>query len=165
MADEKVENGKVVLIHYTLTDESGQVVDATDGKEPMPYLHGARNIVPGLEKALEGRTAGDKIRVKVPPEAGYGPRRGPGPQAVPRNSFPEDVPIETGMQFVAQNEKNEAMPIWVVGVQGDKVFVDNEHPLAGVVLLFDVEVVSMRAPTKEEREHGHPHGPDGSADH
>ena len=165
MAGETVAKGKVVLIHYTLTDESGQVVDSTNGQDPMPYLHGARNIVPGLEKALEGRSVGDKLKVKIPPQAGYGPRRTPGPQAIPRNALPADAKLFPGMQLVAQNDKNESMPVWVIMAEDDKVIIDADHPLAGVVLNYEAEVVAVREPTAEEKKHGHPHGVDGEATH
>ena len=136
-ADEAVATeGKVVTIHYTLTDDDGEVIDSSSGGEPLEYLHGGQNIVPGLE------------------------RKG-APQAVPRGSFPPDADIQIGMQFAAESKDGHMMPIWISDIQGDQVFIDRNHPLAGVNLHFDIEVVAIRAATKQETDHGHPHGPHG----
>ena len=153
--------GKVVALSYTLRDEGGDELDSADAADPLYYLHGAQNIVPGLERALEGKSTGEKVSVTVPPEEAYGPRQGGGPQTVPRDAFPPGVEVEEGMAFTVENEQGDELDLWVVGLEKDTVLVDLNHPLAGVTLCFEVEVLSVRDSTAEERHHGHPHGPDG----
>lgn len=157
--EQSIAAGKVVALNYTLRDAKGSFIDGSEEGDPLQYLHGADNIVPGLESALEGHKVGDKLSVEVKPEDGYGLREGPGPQSVPRDAFPVDAEIEEGMPFSVENEDGEEIDLWVVRVEDDQVFVDVNHPLAGVTLCFDVEVVSIRDSTAEERMHGHPHGP------
>ena len=160
-----ITTGKVVLFHYTLRDPAGDVIDTSSEGPPMPYLHGAGNIVPGLENAMSGRAVGEQFEVIVAPEDGYGPRELPGPQSIPRNAFPASAPIAAGMQFMAQPPGGPPMPLWIVAVQDDEVVVDFNHPLAGVPLHFTVEVIDIRDATDEEQMHGHPHGPDGTGGH
>ncbi len=150
---------KVVSINYTLRDDDGKVIDTSEGREPLAYLHGARNIVPGLEAALEGKNIGDQVHVAVEPAGGYGDRDDRMVQTVPRAAFGENK-VETGMQFQAQTPAG-ARVVTVVDVQGDEVTVDGNHPLAGRTLNFDVTIVEVRDATPEEREHGHVHGPGG----
>lgn len=157
--------GKVVALSYTLRNPEGAELDAAAKDDPLLYLHGAENIVPGLESALEGQAVGAKLTVTVPPEEAYGLREGPGPQTVPREAFPPDAPLEEGMPFTVENEDGVEIDLWVSSVQGDKVLVDLNHPLAGVTLCFEVEVVSIRDASAEEQHHGHPHGPDGHGHH
>jgi len=159
MSQAIVGPGKVVTIHYTLTDDAGKELDRS-GDEPMDYLHGAENVVLGLEKQLEGRAVGDKLRAVVKPEEGYG-KRLPGSQTLPLAAFPDDAEIEVGTQFAAEGEDGEPVPVWVVSVSPTEVEIDRNHPLAGVTLTFDVEVLAVRDATKDELAHGHPHGPDG----
>ena len=153
-----IEPGKVVFFHYTLTDAAGNVIDSSEGSEAMPYLHGADNIVPGLERQMLGRKVGDRFTAVVPPEEGYGVPEGPGPQAVSRDVFPEDAELEEGMQFHAEDDDGETFPLWIVSIEGDTIIVDANHPLAGVTLHFAVEVVDIRDASEEEIAHGHPHG-------
>ena len=152
---------KVVLIHYTLTDESGQVLDSSSGRDPLAYLHGKGNIIPGLEKALEGKQAGDKLNVAVQPAEGYGERDERLVQDVPREAFENVDEVNPGMQFQAQNEQGQARVVTVTKVADDLITIDANHPLAGANLNFDVEVTEVREPTAEELEHGHVHGPGG----
>ncbi len=154
-----IGNGKVVSIHYTLSDGGGKVLDSSEGEEPMEYLHGAGNIVPGLEKALEGKKAKDSLKAVVSPEDGYGEREDGEPQAVPREAFPADADLEVGMEIAAEDDDGDLTPLWIVGVSKDHVMVDKNHPLAGETLHFAVEVVSVRDATPDEIEHGHPHTP------
>ena len=156
-----IADGLVVLIHYTLSLEDGNAVDSSRDGEPLGYIHGAGHIVPGLEGQLTGRAVGDRLTVTVPPEDGYGERTGPDPQPVPRTQFPEGVEIVTGMMFQAEDDGGNPLAIWVAGVTDDHVLVDTNHPLAGMTLTFDVEVVAVREATEEEVEHGHVHGPGG----
>ncbi|MBP7146889.1 MAG: peptidylprolyl isomerase [Acidobacteria bacterium] len=147
----------MVALEYTLTNEAGELLDGASADEPLEYLHGADNLIPGLESALDGREVGEKIRVQVPPEQGYGPREGPGPQPVPRDAFPDDLELEPGMQFVSEDEDGDEFPVWVARVEDGTVYVDVDHPLAGQVLNFEVTVLSVREATGEEMAHGHPH--------
>jgi FKBP-type peptidyl-prolyl cis-trans isomerase SlyD len=158
---DTIAAGKVVALHYTLRDDQGVLIDGSAGGDPLAYLHGAENLVPGLENALEGHKVGDKLSVTVLPQDGYGLREGPGPQAVPRDAFPEDAELEEGMPFCVENEDGEEIELWISRVEDSEVFVDVNHPLAGVTLCFDVEIVSIRDATVEEQVHGHPHGPGG----
>ena len=155
-----VADSTVVSIHYTLTDDAGQVIDSSSGRDPLAYLHGAGNIVPGLEKALEGKAPGDRLDVVVQPEEGYGVRHEGLVQTLPRAVFQGIDTVEPGMQFTAQGP-NGPMHVVVTNVAGDEVTIDGNHPLAGQTLNFAVEVVEVRAASDEERSHGHVHGPDG----
>jgi FKBP-type peptidyl-prolyl cis-trans isomerase SlyD len=165
MSKPTITAGKVVALSYTLKNLEGEVLDSAERGDPLHYLHGAENIVPGLEQALDGKSVGDKVSAEVPPELAYGPRQGTGPQSVPRDAFPPDAEIEEGMAFTVENEEGEELDLWVVGVEADQVLVDMNHPLAGVTLCFDVEVLAIRDSTPEEQHHGHPHGPDGHHHH
>lgn len=160
-----IADGKVVVLHYTLRNDAGEVIDSSDGDEPMAYLHGAHNIVPGLERALSGKSAGFTGKITVAPADGYGERVSMPAQSVPRASFPAHLELEPGMRFTAQGPNNQHVPIWVVRVEGDSVLVEAQHPLAGATLHFEVEVLEVRDATAEEVAHGHPHGPDGHHHH
>lgn len=155
-----IENGKVVTIHYTLTSDDGETLDTSAGGEPLAYLHGANNIVPGLEAALTGKAVGDTLETRVPPEQGYGPRVGE-PEAVPRAAFPDDIELAAGMLFSAETPDGRRVSFQVDRIEDDVVYVDHNHPLAGAHLNFSVEVVAVRDASEEERAHGHPHGPGG----
>lgn len=154
----------VVSFHYVLRNNEGEVLDSSPKGEPMIYLHGAENIVPGLEKALLDKKVGDKLDVKVAAADGYG-ERVEGNAAVPRSEFPDDIELEVGMSIMAEGPDGDAFPLWVVAVSDDEVTVDPNHPLAGVDLNFEVEIAAIRAATAEEMEHGHPHGPGGHHHH
>ncbi len=164
MSANIVEDGRVVLVQYTLKNQKGIVLDRSAPGQPLPYLHGAGNIIPGLEKHLGGLEVGAKGTFTVPPEEGYGLRQGE-PQPVPRSAFSEDQPIAPGMQFSAQDPNGQMVPFWVVQVTEDEVLMDLNHPLAGEVLVFEVEIEGVRAPTDEELVHGHPHGVTGDEGH
>lgn len=155
-----IENHKVVSIDYTLKDDAGNIIDQSHGGE-FCYLHGASNIIPGLETALAGKASGDALSVSVPPEQGYGPRDENKTQVVPRSMFPDDVDIEVGMPFHAQGPQGEMLMVTVVAVDGDQITVDGNHPLAGENLHFEVTVRDVRDASAEEIEHGHAHGPGG----
>lgn len=160
-----VADDKVVIFHYTLTDKEGEVLDSSEGQEPMAYLHGAGNIVPGLESQMTGKKVGDAFKAEVAPAEGYGEKQGPGPQPVERSAFPPGAEIHEGMMFAAQMPDGSQMPLWVVGVEGDKIMVDNNHPLAGETLFFDVKIEGIRDANASELDHGHPHGIDGTHSH
>jgi len=156
----QIEARKVVTLNYTLTDNEGNVIDqSNDGS--FAYLHGASNIIPGLENALTGKSAGDSLNVAVEPAEAYGERDPSKTQAVPRNMFPEDTDIAVGMQFHAQGPGGETLVVTVADVAEDTVTVDGNHPLAGMQLNFAVEVMDVRDASAEELDHGHVHGPGG----
>jgi FKBP-type peptidyl-prolyl cis-trans isomerase SlyD len=147
---------KVVHIHYTLKNVAGELLDKSSTDEPLGYLHGAGNIIPGLEDALAGKSAGDAVSVRVTPEQGYGTRDESLVQDVPRGAFEGVDTIEPGMRFQAESEDG-ARVILVVSVSDDVVTVDGNHPLAGETLMFDVEVDAVRDASPVELEHGHVH--------
>lgn len=146
----------VVSMHYTLTDDSGAVLDSSAGGEPLAYLHGHGNIIPGLEKALEGAATGHKARVTVAPADAYGEHD---PKAVfeaPRAHFPPDMELKPGVRVTADS-KNGPVTLMIVAVNKENCTLDSNHPLAGKTLHFDVEVTKIRPATQEEIAHGHAH--------
>lgn len=165
MTVSTVADNTVVSIHYTLKDSDGEVLDSSAGEKPLTYLHGASNIVPGLERELVGKAVGDKLDVVVQPADAYGVRQGPEPQKVPLSSFPEGAQLAEGMQIVAKGPNEEMFPLWVVGVGDDHVLLDHNHPLSDMTLHFQVEITEIRSATEEEIAHGHPHGPGGHHHH
>jgi FKBP-type peptidyl-prolyl cis-trans isomerase SlyD len=154
----RIANGTVVEIDYTLHLGDGQVVDQSEG-EPLAYIHGEGQIVPGLEQALAGADVGDKRQVVVAPTDGYGDHDPRGVQEVSRQAFPDDFEPKPGMQLVAQAPSGEPVQFVVQEVRPDTVLVDFNHPLAGKTLHFDVTVRQVRTATEEELAHGHAHGP------
>lgn len=156
----------VVGLRYVLRNSTGETLDRSEDDDPLLYLHGHSNIVPGLERALDGKATGDKLVVVVAPEDGYGAREAGAERKVPRGAFPDDVELEVGMELVMEDTKTgDEQPFWIKAVGADTVTIDLNHPLAGVELHFDVEVLSVRAATAEELDHGHPHGPGGHHHH
>jgi FKBP-type peptidyl-prolyl cis-trans isomerase SlyD len=156
----KTASGMVVTMHYTLTDDAGTVLDSSEGREPLAYLHGHGNIIPGLEKALEGSEPGFKSSVTVPPGEGYGEKN---PEAVfeaPREHFPPEMELAPGNQVYAEGPRGP-VTFTIVDTSDSGVVLDANHPLAGQTLHFDVEVVEVREATQEELEHGHVHGEGG----
>ena len=160
-----VAQDKVVLIHYTLTNDTGKVLDSSSGGEPLAYIHGQGNLISGLEKALEGKQAGDKLNVDIAPADGYGVRDPALVQRVPMRAFGNAKNVKLGMQFQAQSSEGKQQVVTVTGIQGDMVTVDANHPLAGENLHFDVEISDIREASQEELEHGHVHGPGGHHHH
>lgn len=150
----------VVLIHYTLKGDDGTVLDSSAGGEPLAYIQGHGNLVPGLEKALEGKQHGNKLAVTLSPDEGYGKRSDALVQRVPKRSLQGAGDIRKGMQFRAQTDDGLRV-FTVTAVVGDMVTLDGNHPLADQTLHFDVEVVEVRSATAEELEHGHVHGAGG----
>ena len=156
-----IKENSAVSFHYTLTDDDGQQLDSSAGKEPLAYLHGAGNIIPGLESALEGKSVRDAMVVDVTAAEGYGEIQKELIQEVPRASFQGVDEIEVGMQFEAQTGEGGTVPVTVVAVTDEIVTVDGNHPLAGKNLHFDVTIEDVRDASAEELEHGHVHGPGG----
>lgn len=155
-----VSSNKVVCIHYTLRDEAGVVLDSSSGRAPLAYLHGNGQLVPGLESALDGKAAGDKLEVTIAPEQGYGVRDAGLVQILPRGKFADVGEISPGKQFQAKGPGGARL-VTVTHVERDLVTVDANHPLAGKALHFQVEITEVREATREERAHGHVHGPGG----
>lgn len=155
----KIAANRVVAFDYTLTNDAGDVLDTSEGGEPLVYLHGAGQIIPGLEKALEGRSPGERFTAVVPPSEGYGERRAERAVRVEREALPDDAEPEVGMELEAIGPNGEMLRLWVVGVEEDSVLLSTDHPLAGQTLHFDVTVREVRSATAEELAHGHAHGP------
>jgi len=156
----QITQDTVVLIHYTLTDDAGKTIDSSAGGEPLAYLHGNGNLIPGLERALEGKQAGDSINVKLGPSEGYGEYDESLVQRIPRRLLQGIGNVYVGMQLQAQSEHG-SRAVTVTQVQGDMVTIDGNHPLAGQNLNFEVRVEDVRAATEDELAHGHVHGPGG----
>ncbi len=151
---------RVVLIHYTLKDDNGAVIDSSASGEPLAYIQGHGNLVAGLERALEGKQHGDKVAVSVAPADGYGKHDAALIQRIPKRSLQGSGEIKKGMQF--QGQTADGMRVFTVtAVVGDMVTLDGNHPLADKTLNFDVEIVEVREATTEELEHGHVHGAGG----
>ena len=158
----QIAEHSVAAFHYTLTDDDGQVIDTSAGHEPLTYLHGSGQIVPGLEKQMDGRLAGDKFTAVVVPEEGYGVRHDELEQEVPRAAFAGVADIQPGMQFQGHGPQGD-INVTVSKVEGERVFIDGNHPLAGKTLHFAIEIIDVRAANEEELAHGHVHGTGGHA--
>jgi FKBP-type peptidyl-prolyl cis-trans isomerase SlyD len=150
-------NRRVVTFHYTLRDPAGRVLDSSAGNPPVSYLEGAGQIIDGLDQRLRTVAAGGKTRVQVPAAEAYGERDPEQVQRVKRVLLPVDGEVQIGETF-RTGEDRQAPVVTVVGIDGDEVLLDGNHPLAGVALTFDVEVVGAREATAEELSHGHAHG-------
>jgi FKBP-type peptidyl-prolyl cis-trans isomerase SlyD len=155
-----IAQDQVVSIHYTLTDDAGEVIDSSAQGEPLSYLHGHGNLIPGLERELTGRKAGDRLQVKIAPADGYGEYDRELVQSVPRRALKGIPEVKVGMRLQAQSPEG-TRAVTVTHLAGDMVTLDGNHPLAGKNLNFAVEVTAVRAATAEELEHGHVHGAGG----
>jgi FKBP-type peptidyl-prolyl cis-trans isomerase SlyD len=153
----QVADNMAVSIHYTLTNDDGEVLDSSINDEALVYLHGNGNIISGLEKALYGKAAGDKFNVRIAAEDAYGEIMDEMVQVIPREMFEGIDDIEVGMQFHADVSAGTGV-VTIVNIDGDDITIDGNHPLAGQALTFDVEVIDVRAATQEEMAHGHIHG-------
>jgi FKBP-type peptidyl-prolyl cis-trans isomerase SlyD len=151
-----ISKNKVASIHYTLRDNEGTIIDSSEGRDPLHYLHGAGNLIPGMEEGLEGKSQGEKLTLQIEPEKGYGEKDETLIQKVPRSAFGEQE-VKPGMRF----STNQGGVVTVTDVGPDTITVDGNHPLAGVPLNFAVEVVEVRNATEEEITHGHVHGENG----
>ena len=152
----QVEKNKVVEIGYTLKDDSGRILDSSEGSEPLSYIQGIGNLIPGVENALEGKSSGDRIEVTVPPETGYGVRDDSLVLSIQRDKFSEVEDLKEGLRF-KMDTPDGPMVFAVVKIDESEVLVDGNHPLAGMTLDFDITVQSVREATSEELEHGHVH--------
>ena len=155
----QITKDAVASIQYSLKNASGELLDQSAPGDPMPYLHGAQNIIPGLESELEGKGAGDKVQAVIPPEAAYGVRNDQLVMEVPRTQLPEGE-LKVGMQFQVQHSGGVGV-VTLTKLGLETVTMDGNHPLAGVTLHFHIDVVDVREATSEELDHGHVHGPGG----
>lgn len=156
-----VKNDCVVAMHYVLRDGDGTVIDESPEGEPLPYLHGHQNIVPGLEKALTGTAVGETKKVVVSPEEGYGVREDGLVLDVPRKELPDDLEPEVGMSLSMEADNGHTVPVRITEVHAESVKLDANHELAGVTLHFEVRIDSVRRASSEELLHGHVHGAGG----
>ena len=161
MIKPAIADGHVVTIHYRLTLDDGSIADDSFGGDPLTFLQGAHNIVPGLERQMLGKNVGDKFDAVVPANEGYGEYDPTAEQTVPKSSFPPNVDLQVGMGFQTRARNGQQMPVWIRALKGDDVVVSANHPMAGQRLNFAIEVVDVRRATKEEKQHGHVHGPGG----
>jgi FKBP-type peptidyl-prolyl cis-trans isomerase SlyD len=152
-----VANNFVVNIHYTLTNDAGEVIDTSKNSTPLTYIQGLGQILPALEKEILGKKVGDKLSVKIAAKDGYGEVDERMVQVVPKSELPKDAPLEVGIQFQA-GDPHQPIVFTLIELRDEEVVLDGNHPLAGVNLNFDVEVTNMRAATKDELAHGHVHG-------
>jgi len=162
----KIENNKAITLNYTLKDDQGEILDQSNNASFI-YLHGAQNIIPGLEDSLTGRVKDDKFDLVIKPEDAYGEYNSKITQVVDRSMFDTDEAneIQVGMQFQSQSEDGAMMIITVSEINGDKVTIDGNHPLAGITLHYNVHVVDVRDATEEEISHGHIHAHGESCGH
>lgn len=156
----QIEEKKVVGLHYTLTDDDGKVLDSSQEGTPLTFIFGIGMLIPGLEKAIEGKVKGDELKVSIKPEDAYGQRDDGLTQKVPKDQFDEGEEIQIGMQFQVETQQG-ALVVTVTEVTDSEVTIDGNHPLAGMNLNFEVKVDDVREATKEELDHGHVHGPGG----
>jgi FKBP-type peptidyl-prolyl cis-trans isomerase SlyD len=156
----QISKHKVVSIDYTLTDVKGEVLDSSTQDHPLQFIQGMGSLIPGLEKALEGKVAGDKIKASIPAKDAYGARDESLLQTIPKENFEEIPDLKVGMELEAESDDGVRV-ITIVAIEGDSVQVDGNHPLAGMDLNFDVTIMGVREATKDELGHGHVHGPGG----
>lgn len=152
----QIAHNTVVAMHYKLTNPAGEVIDSSEGREPLAYLHGHQNIISGLEKQLKGRSAGDALIAHVPAAEAYGLHDPALVVQASRSQFPPEADLVLGMQFQAQTSTGNTIAT-VTGINGDDITVDTNHPLAGVDLSFDVQIISVRPASPSEVDHGHVH--------
>jgi len=151
----------VVTFHYALSDEQGQPIESSHGRDPLTVLLGRGGLVPGIEQALLDREAGERFEVVVPPDQGYGERRDDWVQRVPKKYFRDPDHLRVGMQTVLNETGGGARMVTVVKIGSSVIDVDLNHPMAGRTLHFALELTDVRAASEEEVAHGHAHGPGG----
>ena len=161
----KIQNDHVVEINYTLKTDGGETIDTSDTGGPLCYLHGKQNIIPGLENALTGKGLNEKVSVRVEPKEAYGEREDELIQTIDKSQFPNFDEMKIGQQLQVQTESGHPLIVTVIEKAEEGLTLDGNHPLAGINLNFDVEVVSIREATSEELTHGHVHGEGSSCGH
>ena len=156
-----ITKDKVVTLKYVLRDAAGAQLEESTPERPLLYLHGHRNLVPGLERQLEGKALGDAFVAVVPAAEGYGEKRKVRSLRLPRSKFDPEMTLDRGTQFFMQTQEGRPLPLWIEKVQGNTIVATPQHPMAGLELHFEVEVLAVRDGTAEEIEHGHAHGEGG----
>lgn len=159
-----ITKDKVASLKYVLRDGAGVTLEESTPERPLLYLHGHRNIVPGLERQLEGKAVGDSFVAVVPPAEGYGEKRKVKALRLPKSKFEPGMTLAAGTQFFMQTSEGRPLPLWIEKVQGNTIVATPQHPMAGLELHFDLEVLEVRDATAEELQHGHAHG-EGGHDH
>ncbi len=157
----KVDKHTVVSLHYTLKNNDGNVLDTSQGGDPLVYLHGVGNLIPGLEKEINGKEEGTEFQATVSPEEAYGQRNEEFIKTVSKNDFQGEEELQVGMQVQIQSQSGEKALAMVSDIKGENVDLDLNHPLAGETLHFDVKIEGVRQATAEEIEHKHAHDPNG----
>ena len=155
-----IKKGLVVGMHYTLKNDNGDVLDSSKGQSPLAFIVGTGTIIQGLEKELEGKKVGDAFVATVAPEDAYGVRSEENVVQVPITQFDQPENVKVGARFQVGGQGGTVAE--VIQVENEQVTIDTNHPLADQMLHFDVEIIELREPTKEELEHGHVHGPNGT---
>lgn len=156
---------KVVTMNFTLTDDKGNVLDTTDKGGPFSYLSGNQQILPKLEQAVNEMIIGSKKNIKLNAADAYGEYKEEVVQVVGKENFPQDIDLQIGMTYMAKSPEGEPMPFSITSIEGEEITIDFNHPLAGLDLNFDVELLDVRDATTEEISHGHVHGPGGHHHH
>ena len=156
-----IEQNKVVSMHYKLSDKDGNVIDHSEGREPLAYIQGIGNLIPGLEQELEGKTIGDKFSAVIKPEDAYGTRDEELIRVVPKSGFQGEEEMTVGMQVQIDTGEQGLAIATLTAIEGDDITLDLNHPLADLELHFDVDIQEIREATEEELAHGHVHGPGG----
>ena len=156
----QISKDQVVTFHYTLKNDRGELIESSVGRDPLDYLHGHRNIIPGLESELAGKSAGDEFTATIEPVNAYGEYDEKMVQTLSREDFDGVEKFEMGMRFELEDADGVGV-VTVTKINGDKITVDGNHPLAGERLVFDIVVVDIREASAEELTHGHAHHPDG----
>lgn len=159
-----IETDSVATVHYTGTLPDGEEFDSSRGGEPMTFLVGHKNMIPGFEQELIGASVGETREFTLPPERAYGERDDDAIQQVSREQFPEDMQLMPGMMMAAQTDQGP-IPFTISEIDGDEITIDFNHQMAGKTLTFNVEVIDVRNATPDEIAHGHAHGPDGHPRH
>lgn len=159
-----IQQNKVVAMHYSVSDSKGNELDSSFGSEPLVFIYGTGALISGLEQALADKQAGDRFTVEIVAADAYGERQDALTQAVPRSLF-EGMDVEVGMRFRAAGDDGQEQSVIVLDVTEDEVVVDGNHPLSGIDLTFDVEVLLVRDANADELAHGHAHGIDGTSGH
>lgn len=163
--EAKIEDNSVVALAFVLTDvDGGDELDRSTEDQPLLYMHGHDNLMPGLEAVLAGRKVGDRFEVDLAPEDAFGPRIPDAERTIPRDAFPNDVELEAGMEL-AMEDDGDVIPFWIKEVADDQIVIDLNHPFSGRTVRFAGEISRIREATADELEHGHPHGIEGTEGH
>lgn len=145
--EAQIREGSQVALEYTLSDEAGTVIESNKGKQPMSYIHGKSQIIPGLEKELSGMKVGEEKKIQVKPEDGYGPVNPDAFQEIPKDKLPPEA-LKVGTMLMAQGPQGQGIPVRVHEIKDTTVIMDFNHPMAGKTLSFDVKISEIKTPEK-----------------